>query len=350
MKYVPLGSSSLSVSRVCLGSMTWGLQNNQKDADEQINYALSKDINFIDTAELYAVPPRDETYGKTEEIIGDWLSRNSARRKGIVLASKIAGPGLNYIRGGSPISGKTVIEAVDDSLKRLQTDYIDLYQLHWPNRQSPHFANHWPNNLDFQRVDAEQQNENMLEILQGMASCVAAGKIRYCGLSDDTPWGINQYLKLSKEHGLPRMVSIQNEFSLLHTKDWPYLIENCAHEDIAYLPWSPLATGLLSGKYANGARPDGSRWTIMQRNGLFRDTPQAHAAVEALSEVAKIHNISLIELALGWVDQVSGVASTIIGATTMPQLKANIDAFTVPLSQDVLSDISSVLKRFPSPF
>ena len=232
----------------------------------------------------------------------------------------------------------------------MQTDYIDLYQLHWPNRQSPHFANHWPNSLDFQKVNAEQQTENMLDILQGLASCVAAGKIRYCGLSDDTPWGINQYLKLSKEHDLPRMVSIQNEFSLLHTKDWPYLIENCAHEDIAYLPWSPLATGLLSGKYANGARPDGSRWTIMQRNGLFRDTPQAHAAVEALSAVAQTHNISLIELALGWVDQVSGVTSTIIGATTMPQLKANIDAFTVPLSQNVLSDISSVLKRFPSPF
>lgn len=350
MKYVPLGSSSLSVSRVCLGSMTWGLQNNQQDADEQINYALSKDINFIDTAELYAVPPREETYGKTEEIIGDWISRHSQKRKDIVIASKIAGPGLNYIRGGSPISGKTVVEAVDNSLKRLSTDYIDLYQLHWPNRQSPHFANHWPNDLDFQRVNAMQQTENMLDILQGLATCVDAGKIRYCGLSDDTPWGINQYLKLSKEHNLPRMVSIQNEFSLLHTKDWPYLIENCAHEDIAYLPWSPLATGLLSGKYANGVRPEGSRWTIMQRNGLFRDTPQAHAAVAALVDVAKAHNITPIELALGWVDQVSGVTSTIIGATSMTQLKANIAAFKTPLSEEILLDISNVLKRFPSPF
>jgi aryl-alcohol dehydrogenase-like predicted oxidoreductase len=350
MQYVRLGSSPLEVSRVCLGSMTWGLQNNQTDADQQLDYAQTQGINFIDTAEMYAVPPSEKTYGKTEEIIGNWLKANPSRRKEIVLASKIAGPGFSYIRDARPITSKTIEQAVNDSLTRLQTDTIDLYQLHWPNYASPHFGNHWPNGVDYTAMNAEAIKENMLDILQGLANCVAAGKIRYCGLSDDTPWGINQYLQLSKEHNLPRMVSIQNEFSLLHTKDWPYLIENCIHEDIAYLPWSPLATGLLTGKYLDGARPEGSRWTFMQRNGLFRDTPNTHQAVAAFVDVAKTHGISPAKLALGWVDQVNGVTSTIIGATTMQQLEQNIDAFSAPLSTEVLSDIEQVLKRFASPF
>ncbi|MFT5635356.1 MAG: aryl-alcohol dehydrogenase-like predicted oxidoreductase [Cognaticolwellia sp.] len=350
MKYVRLGSSSLDVSRACLGSMTWGLQNNQADANAQIDYAQSQGINFIDTAEMYAVPPTAETYGKTEAIIGNWLKANPSRRSNIVLASKIAGPGFSYIRDGSQISGANVITAVETSLKRLQTDYIDLYQLHWPNRQSPHFGNHWPNKINYTQVNAEQQNEEMLDILQGLDNCVKAGKIRYCGLSDDTPWGINQYLKLSAEHNLPRMVSIQNEFSLLHTKDWPYLIENCVHEDIAYLPWSPLATGALTGKYLNDKRPKGSRWTLEQRHGLFRDTTHADAAVQAYVNIAKKHNISPAYLALAWCNQVNGLTSTIIGATSMQQLTENIDAFKQPLSAEVLEEIDQVLRQFPSPF
>ncbi|TWX65408.1 aldo/keto reductase [Colwellia sp. C1TZA3] len=350
MKYVRLGSSSLEVSPVCLGSMTWGLQNNQSDANAQLDYAQSQGINFIDTAEMYAVPPSAETYGKTEEIIGHWLGANPSRRKNVVLASKIAGPGFSYIRDGSNISGASVIAAVDASLKRLQTDYIDLYQLHWPNRQSPHFGRHWPNGINYPQVNVKQQNEEMLDILQGLESCVKAGKIRYCGLSDDTPWGINQYLRLSAEHNLPRMVSIQNEFSLLHTKDWPYLIENCILEDIAYLPWSPLATGLLTGKYLNGQRPAGSRFTFMQRNGLFRDTTNTAAAVQAYVDIAKKHNISPAHLALAWCKQVQGVTSTIIGATNMQQLTENIAAFNHPLTTDVLEDIKPVLQQFPSPF
>lgn len=350
MMYERLGSSSLEVSRVCLGSMTWGLQNNQADANAQIDYAQMQGINFIDTAEMYAVPPSAETYGKTEEIIGHWLSANPSRRKNIVLASKIAGPGFSYIRDGSKISGATVIAAVEGSLKRLQTDYIDLYQLHWPNRQSPHFGNHWPNNSNYTQVNAEQQTEEMLDILQGLDSCIKAGKIRYCGLSDDSPWGINQYLQLSKAHDLPRMVSIQNEFSLLHTKDWPYLIENCVHEDIAYLPWSPLATGLLTGKYLNGRRPSGSRFTLMQRHGLFRDTQDSENAVRAYLNIAQRHNISPAHLALAWCDQVNGVTSTIIGATTMQQLSENIDAFKQPLSTGVLEEINQALKQHSSPF
>ena len=350
MKYQRLGSSSLDVSRICLGSMTWGLQNNQADADAQLDYAQMQGINFIDTAEMYAVPPSAETYGKTETIIGNWLKSNPSRRESIVLASKIAGPGFSYIRDGSKISGASVVAAVETSLIRLQTDYIDLYQLHWPNRQSPHFGNHWPNNTNYTQVNAEQQNEEMLDILQGLDSCVKAGKIRYCGLSDDTPWGINQYLRLSEEHNLPRMVSIQNEFSLLHTKDWPYLIENCVHEDIAYLPWSPLATGLLTGKYVNGQRPASSRFTLMQRHGLFRDTQHSDKAVKAYMDIAKQHNISPAHLALAWCDQVNGVTSTIIGATTMPQLTENIAAFEQPLSSDILEDINQVLRQYPSPF
>lgn len=350
MEYVRLGSSSLDVSRVCLGSMTWGLQNNQQDANQQIDYAQTQGINFIDTAEMYAIPPSEETYGKTETIIGNWLHANPSRRKETVIASKIAGPGFSYIRNNSPISSKTIVEAVENSLARLQTDYIDLYQLHWPNYASPHFGKHWPNQLNYTSVNAVEKTEQMLDILEGLAQCVQAGKIRYCGLSDDTPWGINQYLQLSKEHNLPRMVSIQNEFNLLHTKDWPYLIETCVHEDIAYLPWSPLATGLLSGKYLNGARPEGSRWTFMQRNGLFRDTENVHAAVAAFVDLAKANNITPSTLALAWVDQVNGVTSTIIGATTMAQLEENINAFSKPLSTGLLNEISRLLKKYPSPF
>jgi aryl-alcohol dehydrogenase-like predicted oxidoreductase len=350
MKYVPLGSSSLNVSRVCLGSMTWGLQNNQQDANAQIDYALTQGVNFIDTAEMYAVPPSEETYGKTESIIGNWLAANPSKRKDIVLASKIAGPGFSYIRDGNHISGKTVIEAIDTSLMRLQTDYIDLYQLHWPNRKSPHFGNHWPNSNGFLKEDSAEETEQMLDILQGLADSVKAGKINHCGLSDDTTWGINQYLRLSDKYDLPRMVSIQNEFSLLQTKDWPYLIENCVRENIAYLPWSPLATGILTGKYLNGNRPEGSRWTFMQRNGLFRDTKNTNAAAQAYVDLAQNFNITPAQLALAWCDQVRGVTSTIIGATTMHQLEDNISAFNTELPKAIINEINNILKEYPVPF
>ena len=350
MKYVPLGSSSLNVSRVCLGSMTWGVQNNQQEANAQIDYALAQNVNFIDTAEMYAVPPSEKTYGKTETIIGNWLAANPDKRKEIILASKIAGPGFSYIREGSQISGKTVIEAIDTSLVRLKTDYIDLYQLHWPNRTSPHFGKHWPNSDGFLAEDSAEETEKMLDILQGLADSVKAGKIRYCGLSDDTPWGINQYLRLSDKYDLPRMVSIQNEFSLLKTQDWPYLIENCFHENIAYLPWSPLATGILTGKYLGGARPAGSRWTYMQRNGLFRDTKNSNAAAQAYVDLANKFDITPAQLALAWCDQVKGVTSTIIGATTLKQLEDNISAFNIELPKTLLMEIQNVLKQYPSPF
>ncbi len=350
MLYTPLGSSGIDVSRVCLGTMTWGVQNNQADADAQLAYALDKGVNFIDTAEMYAVPPSPDTYGKTELIIGDWLSRNKQKRDDIVIGTKIAGNGLSWVRDGSDITRQAVVTAVEGSLKRLQTDVIDLYQLHWPNRTSPHFAKQWPGQIRFSDVDTEQHIAGMLNILEGLNDCVKAGKIKHCGLSDDTPWGISQFLRLSEQHNLPRMVSIQNEFSLAHAKDWPYLIEQCIHEDIAYLPWSPLAAGLLTGKYLNGARPEGSRWTFMQRNGIFRDTAQSEQATSAYAKLAKANNMTPAQLALAWCNQVDGVTSTIIGATTNEQLQENIDAFDMTLSEELLADIDKVFRQFPAPY
>lgn len=350
MKYVPLGRTGLKVSRVCLGTMTWGTQNTQADADVQIEYALANGVNFMDTAEMYSIPPNAESYGKTETIIGDWLSRHPSRRQEFVLATKIAGPGLSYIRKGGPITGESIVSSVEASLKRLKTDYIDLYQLHWPNRSTPHFAKHFPGDISFTDLDRKAQSAQMLDILQGIDKCVKAGKIRHFGLSDDTTWGINEYIRLSDQHGLPRVASIQNEFSLLHAKDWPYLIENCVHEDVAYLPWSALAAGALTGKYLGGARPEGSRWSYAQRNGIFRDTPHVDKAVTAYLEVAKKHGITPAQLALGWCDQVDGVSSTIIGATSLSQLKEDMAAFELVLSEEALKDIMTVFKEYPVPF
>jgi aryl-alcohol dehydrogenase-like predicted oxidoreductase len=350
MKTSQLGCSGIAVSRVCLGSMTWGLQNTQQDADQQIEFAINQGINFIDTAELYSVPPSEEKYGATEEIIGNWLSRNPHQRNKLVIASKIAGPGLSYIRGGGPVTGETVKQAVEGSLKRLQTDYIDLFQIHWPNRNSPHFGRHFPNQLRFSQVDVEQQTQSFVDILSGLKSCVDAGKIRYCGLSNETPWGVSQYLKLAKSHDLPQMVSVQNEFSLLQTKDSPYLLEQCVFENLAYLPWSPLAGGMLSGKYLNGARPEGSRWTISQRNGLFRDTEKSEQAVQQFKALAEQFGMTTAQLALAWCNQVDGVTSTIIGATNLTQLKENIDAFAIELSAQQQSLIMQVIQQYTVPF
>ncbi|MCP3871422.1 MAG: aldo/keto reductase [Gammaproteobacteria bacterium] len=350
MEYVSLGKSDLRVSEICLGTMTWGKQNTQADADAQLNYALSKGINFVDTAEMYAVPPSVETYGTTERIIGDWLNRHPDKRKDIVLASKIAGNGVSWIRNGTDITGPSVISSVDASLKRLKTDYIDLYQLHWPNRSSPHFGKHWPGRLVFTDVDVDRSRDQMLEILGALSSCIKTGKIRHCGLSDDTPWGISEYLRLSEKHDLPRMVSIQNEFNLLHSKDWPYLLENCVMNDVAFLPWSPLAGGALTGKYMNGALPAGARWTMTQRNGIFRDNTLSHQAIAAYKQVADKYDMSLTTLSLAWCKQVNGVTSTIIGATSMAQLEEDIAAFGITLSDEMLADVMTVLKRYPAPF
>lgn len=350
MKKVKLGSSDLQVSEVCLGTMTWGNQNSQEEANQQIEYAIDQGINFMDTAEMYAVPPSPDTCGFTETYIGNWLASNADKREDIILASKITGPSLPWIRDGGPITGATVKQALEGSLKRLQTDYLDLYQLHWPNRTSPHFGRHWPGNVNNGEVDVNKQRDGFLDILTALGDAVKEGKIRYCGLSDDTPWGIKEYLSLAKEHDLPRMVSIQNEFNLLHLKDSPYVIETCVHDDVAYLPWSPMAGGALSGKYRNGAKPEGSRWTMVQRNGIFRDTSQSHEAIEAYYQIAQKHGMSLAQLSLAWVYQFNGVTSTIIGATSMDNLKENIGAYQLTLSEDVLSEIDAVIQQYPAPF
>ena len=350
MDYNQLGTSGLKVSEVCLGTMTWGIQNNQQDADEQMAYALDKGVNFIDTAEMYPVPPNVETYGDTERIIGNWLSRNSSRRADIVLMTKIAGAGLKYIRNGGAITAEAIANALTYSLERLQTDYIDIYQLHWPNRVTPHFGKHWPDGANPTMTDREKSVDGMRDILLGIKRAIDEGKIRHWGLSDDTPWGIHTFLTLCKEMNVPPPVSIQNEFSLVHAKDWPYLIEMCELENIAYLPWSPLATGILSGKYLEGARPEGSRWTMIQRNGLFRDREPAHHATVKYMEIANDLGITSSQLALAWCKQVPGVTSTIIGATTVSQLSENIDAFDITLSAQTLSQIHNVLREFPLGF
>ncbi|MEM7360005.1 MAG: aldo/keto reductase, partial [Pseudomonadota bacterium] len=319
-------------------------------AFEQIDYALEQGINFIDTAEMYSVPPRKETYGLTETYIGNWLAANQDKRKDIVLASKIAGPGVPWVRDGSKLNGDGVRRAVDASLQRLQTDYIDLYQLHWPNRPAPQFSRHWPGTYKHSEIDVVQEQETHLDILTALGECVKAGKILHCGLSNDTPWGINEYLRLAEQHDLPRMVSVQNEFSLLHLTDVPHVMETCVFNDIAYLPWSPLAGGALSGKYRNGAKPENCRWTIQQRNGIFRDTTQSHAAIEEYHGIAQRHGLSLTQMTLAWVFQFDGVTSSIIGATSMEQLKEDIDAHKLVLSDEVLSEINLVIRKYPVPF
>ena len=350
MKYAKLGSSGLQVSKVCLGTMTWGEQNTQEDANQQIDYALEQGVNFIDTAELYSVPPKLETQGDTERMLGNWLSKHPVKRQDLVVATKIAGPGLPWIREGGAITPATIREAIDGSLRRLQTDYIDLYQLHWPNRTSPHFSKHWPNQLDYQAMHPQREREDFLAILRALDEAVRAGKIRYCGLSDDTPWSIKEYLTLAEKHELPKMVSIQNEFSLVHLKDSPHLLETCVLDDVAYLPWSPLGGGVLSGKYRNGEMPENTRWSMSQRNGLFRDTEAVHAAVERFHAVAEKYDLSLAQLSLAWINQLPSVTSTIIGATTMQQLKENIAAFDIQLSDQIMDDVSAVIKEYPMPF
>lgn len=350
MRFRTLGSSGLSVSEICLGTMTWGIQNTQQDADEQLDYAVGTGINFIDTAEMYPVPPGEETFGGTETILGNWLAANRDKRDDLIVMTKIAGPGFAFLRNGEGITGENVVKAVDASLARLQTDYIDVYQLHWPNRTTPHFGKHWPNSVRFSELDKDLQVANMLDILQGLDACIKAGKIRHFGLSDDTTWGINTYLRLAEQHNLPSPVSIQNEFNLLHAKDWPFLVENCIHEDVAYLPWSPLAGGMLSGKYLDGARPEGSRWTLTQRMGLFRNTELSEAAVRAYADVAREAGITPSQLALAWCAQVDGVTSTIIGATSLAQLKENTEAFELVLSDDIKQKVATVFQRYPVPF
>lgn len=347
MEYRFLGKTNVKVSAICLGTMTWGRQNTEEEGHAQMDMALDYGVNFFDTAEMYAVPPTPETYGKTETIIGNWFAKRKNRDK-IFLATKVAGPGLSWVRGGNyQIDRKNILEALEGSLKRLQTDYIDLYQLHWPNRGSYHFGQMWKYNPDPSNTDAVKQN--MVEVLETLQDCIQQGKIRYVGLSNETAWGTMTYLHLSETRGLPRMVSIQNEYSLLYRLHEPDLQEISLREKIGLLAWSPLATGMLTGKYAGGQIPPGSRWTLIRKFNQ-RDTPQAHAAVDEYLKVASKHNLNPAQMALAFVTSRPFVTSNIIGATNLEQLKTNLESIHVKLSDEVLKDIDLVRRKYPIPY
>lgn len=347
MQYRKLGRTDLDVSVICLGTMTWGRQNSEAEGHEQMDYALDEGVNFWDTAEMYAVPPTPDTYGKTEEIIGTWFAANQSKRKDVILASKIAGPGVGWIRGGDyKIDRKNIEVAVEASLERLQTDYIDLYQLHWPNRGSYHFGQQWGYNP---RFDAAKEEENFIEVLEALNEQVKAGKIRHIGLSDESAWGTMKYLELSSKHNLPRMQSIQNEYSLMCRLFEGDLQEIAMAEDCGLLAWSPLATGMISGKYLDGARPEGARWTLETR-GIQRDTKQANDAVRAYIAIAEKYGLDVCQMALAFVNMQPFVTTNIIGATTMEQLKSNIASIDLQLEQDVLDEIAAVYRDYPMPY
>lgn len=345
MRYNTLGRTGLDVSTICLGTMTWGLQNTFEEACEQMDYAIGKGVNFFDTAELYSVPASEKTYGKTEEIIGQWFAERGGRDK-IILASKIAGPGRSWVRGGKAyIDRKNILEAIEGSLNRLQTDYIDIYQLHWPNRDHYHFQKHWDYDPKF---SSEKEEENFIEVLETLEALIKEGKIRYAGLSNESAWGTIKYLELAKKHDLPRMVSIQNEYSLLNRMFDLDLAEVALAEDIGLLAWSPLSRGMLSGKYLDGARPKGSRWTYEKNPS--RDTLLANDAIQAYMKVAEKHGLDVCQMALAFVHARPFLTSTIIGATSMEQLKSNIASIDLTLSLDCSRDIEEVYRRYTRPY
>lgn len=347
MKYKKLGRTDLDVSLICLGTMTWGKQNTEAQGHEQMDYALEQGINFFDTAEMYAVPPSADTYGKTETIVGTWFADRKNRDQ-VILASKIAGPGIPWVREGkNVIDRKNIIAAIEDSLKRLQTDYIDLYQLHWPNRPHYNFDNYWE--VDTSATDTPAVIDNFLDVLRTLDEQIKLGKIRHVGLSNETSWGTMKWVELAEKHGLPRMASIQNEYSLLCRRFEPDLAEVAIHEDVGLLAWSPLATGMLSGKYLDGKRPDGSRWSLTDKY-YYRDTEQANAAVREYMAIADKYELDVCQMALAFVNQQPFVTSNIIGATTMEQLQIDIMSVNMTLDDQILSEIAAVYKKYPRPY
>lgn len=344
MQYHRIPHSSLEVSLLGLGTMTFGEQNSEAYAHQQLDYAVSAGINLIDTAEMYPVPPRPETQGLTESYIGSWLKARGNREK-IVLASKVSGPSRgsdNAIRPAQMLDRKNIRAALDASLKRLNTDYLDLYQLHWPQRQTNFFGK-----LSYQYTE-EQSPVTLLETLEELNEQVRAGKIRYIGVSNETPWGVMRYLQLAEKHDLPRIVSIQNPYSLLNRSFEIGLSEISQHEGVELLAYSSLAFGTLSGKYLNGAKPAGARNTLFSRFTRY-SSPQAEAAIAEYVALAKKRNLDPSQMALAFVRQQPFVASTLLGATTMEQLKINIDSQNLTLDEEILADLENIHKRFTIP-
>lgn len=341
MKMKTLGRTDISVSEICLGTMTWGKQNTEAEGHQQMDYAVEQGINFFDTAEMYAVPPDASTYGKTEEIIGSWFKK-TGKRNDIVLASKVAGGGRPWVRGGRGIDGPSVREAVEGSLRRLQTDRIDLYQIHWPRRGHYHFEGSWDYNPYLQ--DKESVLPNMLEVLQVMGELVREGKILHFGLSNESAWGTMQYLKLSMELGLPRVQTIQNEYNFLRRYYDMDLAELAFHEDVGLLAYSPLAAGAISGKYLGGVLPEGTRGAVA--GSAYRNNQYTEPAIRAYIALAEKHGLDVNQMAIAFCLTKPFMTSVIIGATTMDQLRTNIGAADIELSEAVLGEIQQIFMRY----
>ncbi len=345
MKYSRLGRTNLKVSKICLGTMTWGEQNTEAEGHEQMTYALDQGVNFWDTAELYSVPGKAETYGSTEKIIGTWFKKNGNRDK-VVLATKIGGasPNLTWIRGAEDFSRRAIFQAIEKSLTRLQTDYVDLYQLHWPTRKTNFFGQ-----KEYKHSKKDQWQDNFLELLEAMNDLVKQGKIRYFGISNETPWGFQNYLKLSERHNLPRVASVQNPYSLLNRTYEIGMAEMSIREQAGLLAYSPLGFGVLSGKYIKGTARPKARLNIFGKTYSRYSGPQAVKATEKYLAIAEKHGLSLAQMALAFINQQPFLTANIIGATNMDQLKENIDSINVELSDEILKEIGEVHSEFSNP-
>lgn len=347
MKMNRLGKTDLMVSELCLGTMTFGNQTPESDAHRQLEMALDHGINFLDAAEMYPVNPvSQETVGRTEEILGNWFA-GTGRRNEYIVATKHSGEGMKYFRDGAPISSRTIPEAVEGSLKRLKTDHIDLYQLHWPNRGSYMFRQNWT--FDATKQDRTETLQNMADVLGALGREIEKGRIRHIGLSNESAWGTMMWLRVAEATAGPRMETIQNEYSLMCRLADTDLAEVMVHEEVSLLPFSPLAAGLLTAKYQNGAIPDGSRMSLNGNLG-GRKTDRAFEAVDAYAKVAADHGLDLVHMALAWSTQRPFVASSIFGATTVEQLAHLLKVVDVSLGEDVLKALDAAHKLHPMPY
>ncbi len=343
MKFKKLGTTDIDVSLICLGTMTWGTQNTERDAFEQMDYAVSQGINFFDTAELYSVPPTSESFGKTEIMIGNWFEKRKNRDK-IILASKVAGPGCNWIRGGgNNFDEKKIKEAIDGSLKRLKTDYIDLYQLHWPERSTNYFGSR-----DFLYNNKEGNWNSFESILEALEKFIKSGKIRHIGMSNETPYGLSRYLEISKNKGAPRMMSVQNPYNLVNRTYEIGMSEISIREKCGLLVYYPLAAGGLSGKYRNGKMPKDSRMALFK--GWERHlNPLAMEAYDKYFKLAKEFNLTMVQLAQSFVNSRPFVTSNIIGATTMDQLKENVESINIEFTDEMMNKVNEIHNNNPNP-
>ena len=346
MKKRRLGRSSLEVSELCLGTMTWGSQNSEAEAHEQLDHAVAAGIDFIDTAEMYPTTPRlAETTGLTEEILGNWL-KGRADRDRLIVATKVTGEGNKDVRNGARVDGKVLREALEGSLRRLKSDRVDLYQLHWPNRGSYHFRQYWT--YDPSEQDGAGMDQEIADMLGEVSLLQQEGKIREFGLSNETAWGTMKWIAASERHGLPRIVSVQNEYSLICRLYDTDMAEVSVRENAGLLAFSPLAAGALSGKYLGGQVPAGTRKS-MQPNLNGRYTGQTETAIGLYRDIAARHGMELAQLAIAFCLTRPFMTSVIIGATTMDQLKTNISAADKPLDESILAEIRSVFRQYPQP-